>query len=335
MSDKKVILPAGAYSVRDSVSGVISTVNVPNLTAGAIDQVAPTPGTILTVSGSNATAQAPSVWQQSADAPVSWSDIVGQTGTTLDTTGFTAGTRIRYGVDGLSQGLVYTADVQIAAVAELLTAGTMGLWATVVDSLIATSPALDIGAPAPNRRVYAVFGGDLSGTFDFDPASVTIGGVAAVRENTQTAFQQASVFVYSAIVPTGTTAVVVADWTGTGATVDAAATGVCQVFYGYGIETHATINAFINSTALAANIDVVAGGSVILIGGVRDGSPNTGDYTLSPGTMTKTGFIKATSPAFVSGLEQGLSAQTGRAYSVTIPIARQQNMVLVSVRKVA
>jgi len=333
MSDKKVILPAGAYSVRDSVSGVISTVNVPNLTAGAIDQVAPTPGTILTVSGSNATAQAPSVWQQSADAPVSWSDIVGQTGTTLDTTGFTAGTRIRYGVDGLSQGLVYTADVQIAAVAELLTAGTMGLWATVVDSLIATSPALDIGAPAPNRRVYAVFGSKL--TAQRDPASVTIGGVAAVRENTQTSFQLAAVYVYSAIVPTGTTAVVVADWTGTGATVDAAATGVCQVFYGYGIETHATTNAFAISTVLAANIDVVAGGSVILIDGVRDGSPNTVDYTLSPGTMTKTGFIKTTFPAFISGLEQGLSAQTGRAYSVTIPISRQQNMVLVSVRKVA
>ena len=333
MSDKKVILPAGAYSVRDSVSGVISTVNVPNLTAGAIDQVAPTPGTILTVSGSNATAQAPSVWQQSADAPVSWSDIVGQTGTTLDTTGFTAGTRIRYGVDGLSQGLVYTADVQIAAVAELLTAGTMGLWATVVDSLIATSPALDIGAPAPNRRVYAVFGSKL--TAQFDPASVTIGGVAAVRENTRTTQENSAVYVYSAIVPTGTTAVVVADWTGTGATVDAAATGVCQVFYGYGIETHATINAFAISTALAANIDVVNGGSVILIGGVRDGSPNTGDYTLSPGTMTKTGFIKTTFPAFISGLEQGLSAQTGRTYSVTIPIARQQNMVLVSVRKVA
>jgi len=136
-------------------------------------------------------------------------------------------------------------------------------------------------------------------------------------------------------VPTGTTAVVVADWTGTGGTSGAAANGVCQVFYGYGIETHATTNAFAVSTALAANIDVVNGGSVILIGGVREGSPNTGDYTLSPGTMTKTGFIKATSPAFISGLEQGLSAQTGRAYSVTIPIARQQNMVLVSVRKVA
>ena len=333
MSDKKVILPAGAYSVRDSVSGVISTVNVPNLTAGAIDQVAPTPGTILTVSGSNATAQAPSVWQQSADAPVSWSDIVGQTGTTLDTTGFTAGTRIRYGVDGLSQSLVYTADVQIAAVAELLTAGTMALWATVDSSLIATSPALDIGAPAPNRRVYAVFGSKL--TAQRDPASVTIGGVAAVRENTRNTQENSAVYVYSAIVPTGTTAVVVADWTGTGATSGAAANGVCQVFYGYGIETHATINAFINSTALAANIDVVAGGSVILIGGVRDGDPNTGDYTLSPGTMTKTGFIKATFPAFVSGLEQELSAQTGRTYSVTIPIARHQNMVLVSVRKVA
>jgi len=136
-------------------------VNVPNLTAGAIDQVAPTPGTILTVSGSNATAQASSVWQESADAPISWSDIVGQTGTTLDTTGFTAGTRIRYGVGGLSQGLVYTADVQIAAAAIFTDPTDLGskliFWGDMTDTSVlyqdtaGTTPATT--ASDPVRRV--------------------------------------------------------------------------------------------------------------------------------------------------------------------------------------
>lgn len=108
MPTARISLPAGAYS--DTLGGG----SVPVLTAGNIAEATPSIGDTLTVTGSNASANATFQWQESADGSTGWSDISGATSSTLDTSsGVADGDFVRRGVSDGVQGPVYTAAVQV------------------------------------------------------------------------------------------------------------------------------------------------------------------------------------------------------------------------------
>lgn len=94
------------YPILSSTTSIV----VPQLTAGTIDQGSPSEGDTLTVSGSNATGSATYQWQKDGV------DISGATSASLDTTGEGTGDYRRGVADGV-QTIVYTPAVTVGAAA--------------------------------------------------------------------------------------------------------------------------------------------------------------------------------------------------------------------------
>ena len=101
-----ITVPAGNYTT--NIDGVAGSITVPTLVPGSIVQTAPVLGDTLTVTGSNASADAQFQWQRDGV------DIVGATAAIYDTTGQASGVYRRCVTDGL-QGPVYSETVLVNA----------------------------------------------------------------------------------------------------------------------------------------------------------------------------------------------------------------------------
>ena len=99
----------------------VEAVSIPALTAGSIDQAAPSEGDTVTVSGSNAPAGASFTWQ------LDQADISGATFAFLNTTGLGSG-QLRRGVSAGAQGPVYTPEVTLSSSTAVPAAFQSGDW---------------------------------------------------------------------------------------------------------------------------------------------------------------------------------------------------------------
>lgn len=327
MADKLIQLGAGDYTVRDVVADTTSTVTVPVLTAGSIVQATPTVGDTLTVTGSNATAKATFQWQDSTDGTTGWADIVGATAATLDTTALPA-KFYRRGVTGLTQGPVYTAAVEVAAAAptDLLTYTGAAVQGSHAAGIV-TSPALAIGAEHENRRVYGLMMVNLSS--NVNPTSVTIGGVTAALEGNLGIYNQAKAFVYSAIVPIGTTAVMAADFVASGATLgDSVFAAIC----GNNVLTHAVGTSFANGVSSSGTVNVESGGSVFAFTAANNLAT---ELSHTPAGMNLLFDFNTSFRSAGASMEQGLSVETGRVVGTSLSATAQHNSIYVSVKAAA
>lgn len=135
------------YPILSSTTSIV----VPPLTAGSIDQASPTVGDTLTVSGSNATGSATYQWQ------LGGVDISGATSATYDTTGQPTGIYRRGVADGV-QAIVYTSAVSVTGGVVNPEAGlTQDTTFTVAQTLVGN----DI--PTANRSQPVVFACDFTG----------------------------------------------------------------------------------------------------------------------------------------------------------------------------
>lgn len=104
------LFPQVAADTYRPVRSDVASAVIPQLTAGSIDQAAPTIGDTLTVSGSNAPVGATFQWQREG------LNIAGATGATLTTSGLAAGL-IRRQVSAGAQGPFATPEVQLVGAA--------------------------------------------------------------------------------------------------------------------------------------------------------------------------------------------------------------------------
>jgi len=108
VTDGEDLFPQVAAGTYYPILSSTTSIVVPQLTAGSIDNASPTEGDTLTVTPGNETVSATYQWQKDGV------DIVGATLATLDTTGEGAGDYRRGVSDGV-QGPVYTAAVTVGA----------------------------------------------------------------------------------------------------------------------------------------------------------------------------------------------------------------------------
>lgn len=144
---------------------------------------------------------------------------------------------------------------------------------------IYTSDARSIGAASATRKVYALFG-FLSGTVR-TVSSVTIGGVSASVEVsvTRTDGEQILAAIYSAIVPTGTTAVVEVTLSGSAKIFACSVIALDTIQVGTVDSATASIDTGVASTGAALDLEDDGYGMAVGIGWNSSGNAIAATWT--------------------------------------------------------
>lgn len=182
-----------------------------------------------------------------------------------------------------------------------------GTYTTAANASTHTSGAIDIGTADAARYVVVAFGGQGN----LGATSVTIGGISASKIDDSFSASNTSVSLWGAAVPTGTTAVVVVNWSTTNNNI------YLQLYSMYGLSSttpyHTNKNVVTSGAGVSTTLNIPTNGIAIAGAGTWI---NNVDHTFVGVTEDLDAQIES-SIKFGAASSSLMSAETGRTLSYT------------------